>query len=136
MHDLGSFMHDICASESPRDVGLAEYRDVDDTRSKLERRFVEFCRDSQLPRPALNAIAAGFDVDALWADKRLVVELDSFGYHRSRAAFETDRARDRELQLAGYRVLRVTHRMLANDQATVRAAIRALLATGPGESGS
>ena len=48
------------------------------------------------------------EVDFLWSPQRLVVEVDGFAYHASRAAFERDRLRDAELQAAGYRVIRVT----------------------------
>jgi very-short-patch-repair endonuclease len=40
------------------------------------------------------------------------VELDSYEFHRTRAAFEQDRARDRRLTAAGWRVARVTWRDL------------------------
>jgi very-short-patch-repair endonuclease len=69
----------------------------------------------------------GFEVDALWPHQRLVVELDGYEFHRTRAAFERDRARDAALQLAGYRVLRVTSRRLAGEPAAVAETIRSLL---------
>ena len=56
-----------------------------------------------------------------------MVELDSREYHRSRAAFERDRLRDTTLQLAGYRVLRITHRRLLTEPGGVVHAIRSLL---------
>jgi very-short-patch-repair endonuclease len=45
-----------------------------------------------------------------------VVEFDGWAYHSSRAAFERDRRRDADLQLAGQRVLRVTHQMLTRGR--------------------
>jgi hypothetical protein len=97
------------------------------TRSTLERQFHELCRKSGLPLPSLNVSAAGLEVDALWRDERLVVELDGFEFHRGRAAFERDRQRDAALQMAGYRVLRVTHRRLQSEPTRVVEAVRALL---------
>jgi hypothetical protein len=47
------------------------------------------------------------EVDAVWPDRRLAVELDSREFHETRAAFERDRRRDTALQLAGYRILPV-----------------------------
>jgi very-short-patch-repair endonuclease len=85
-------------------------------RSDLERRFVDVCRDAGLPLPAVNASVAGFEVDALWPAQRLIVELDGYQYHRTRRAFESDRVRDAELQLAGYRTLRITHRRLVESR--------------------
>lgn len=98
------------------------------TRSELERRFLEFCRSSGLPRPCVNVLVAGMEVDAHWPAQRLVVELDGHAFHRTRAAFERDRVRDARLQLAGQRVLRITHRRLEQEPAVVAGTVRALLA--------
>jgi hypothetical protein len=104
---------------------------VEDTRSPLEGQFAEFCRDTGLPMPAFNTVVEGYVVDALWADARLVVELDSYGFHRSRSAFESDRERDAALQLAGYRVIRVTSRRLSREPEAVERTIRSLLGRQP-----
>jgi very-short-patch-repair endonuclease len=98
-----------------------------ETRSELERQFVAFCREAGLPTPVMNAQVAGFEVDALWPRAGLVVELDGYAFHGTRAAFERDRARDAALQVAGYRVLRLTHRRLTTEPATVEQLIRPLL---------
>jgi very-short-patch-repair endonuclease len=79
----------------------------------------------------MNVWIAGYEVDCLWAEQRLIVELDGRTYHESRAAFERDRIRDAALQLAGYRVLRITRRRLQTDAAGVITAIRSLLEAGP-----
>lgn len=101
---------------------------VPDTRSELERRFLRLCREGRLPQPAVNALVAGYEVDACWPDRRLVVELDGYAYHRTRAAFERDRARDAVLQRVGCRVIRLTHRMIDEDPAAVVETVRSLLA--------
>lgn len=85
------------------------------TRSELERRFLDLCRAAGLPRPQTNIMVAEFEVDVVWPDHRLVVELDGHAYHHTRAAFEGDRRRDAELQAAGYRVLRITHRRVEDE---------------------
>jgi very-short-patch-repair endonuclease len=108
---------------------LAERRELLETRSELERQFVELCREANLPLPALNTAVAGHEVDALWPRQRLIVELDGYAFHRTRAAFERDRTRDSELQLAGYRVLRITSRRLDCERAAVARAVRSLLVT-------
>jgi hypothetical protein len=97
------------------------------TRSELERLFVAFCRRYGLPPPSTNVPAAGFEVDATWPSRRLVVELDGFQFHRTRAAFERDRARDMDLKLAGYDVLRVTARRLEREPVAIARTIRMLL---------
>jgi very-short-patch-repair endonuclease len=100
------------------------------TRSELERRFVDLCRMAGLSQPAMNANVAGLEVDALWRAERLIVELDGHEYHRTRAAFERDRLRDAALQLAGYRVLRFTHRRLTSDPSAVVRTLREMLRHG------
>jgi hypothetical protein len=93
----------------------------------LEREFAWFCEDYRLPHPAMNVPIGPYVVDALWAERMLIVELDSRAYHDNTAAFERDRKRDLDLQLWGYRVLRVTWRRLKDEPAAVAAAIRAML---------
>lgn len=78
------------------------------TRSELEERFLTLIRDGGLPEPATNVRVAGLEVDALWRAEALVAEVDGFGVHRGRAAFERDRRRDAVLVAAGYRVARFT----------------------------
>jgi very-short-patch-repair endonuclease len=106
---------------------LSLYLPDDRTRSDLERDLIDFCRDHDLPLPLINASVAGHEVDALWPDARLIVELDGWEHHRDRAAFERDRVRDSELMLAGYRVIRVTWRRLRDQPEQVAALIRRAL---------
>lgn len=82
------------------------------TRSELEMRFLSLCRSEGLPSPSVNGSLIGYEVDCLWNDARLVVELDGFAHHSDRVTFERDRSRDLELHRAGYEVIRVTFRML------------------------
>jgi len=99
-------------------------------RSKLERRFFEMCRRAGIPVPAVNAWVESAEVDMLWADQRVIVELDSWSFHRTRAAFERDRARDVRLEVLGFRVLRFTWRQLAHEPEVLIAAVANLLANG------
>jgi hypothetical protein len=80
--------------------------------SDWERDFVDFCDDHAIPRPELNVIVEGYEVDALWRDRKLIVELDSWTHHRHRRAFEDDREKYGVLQLADYVVLPLTWRRL------------------------
>ena len=76
--------------------------------------------------PAFNVAIGPYVVDALWAKERLIVELDSRAFHDNTAAFERDRARDIDLQVWGYRVLRVTSKRRREEPAALAAALRAL----------
>ena len=118
----------------PLRLALETYRPAPDTRSELERRFARLCRDAGLPRPAVNVLVAGILVDAVWQDRMLVVELDGRAYHGTREAFERDRIRDATLQVAGYRVLRLTHRRLLREPGHVVRTIRLLLTARPAPS--
>ena len=63
----------------------------------------------------MDVVVEGFEVDCLWPAEALVVELDGWGFHGDRDAFERDRRRDVRLQLAGYDVLRFTWERLTDD---------------------
>jgi len=106
---------------------LADARAVRRTRSPLEDRFQRFCRAYELPPHSTNVDVLGHEVDALWPEARLVVELDSWEHHGHRAAFERDRSRDPKLLLAGYRTVRVTHRRLDTEALTLATEIKQLL---------
>jgi very-short-patch-repair endonuclease len=106
------------------------------TKSRLERRFLELVDAHGLPRPKMNHPLGPYEPDALWPEQRLVVELDSYGIHTTRQAFEQDRARDRALTLAGYRVVRITWRQLTTHADALAQQLRAMLgdATPPPRS--
>jgi very-short-patch-repair endonuclease len=76
------------------------------TRSDLERHFLRLLRSHELPLPEVNQRIGPYEVDFLWRDAKLVVELDGYAYHSTRAAFTADRARDRYLTSRGFTVLR------------------------------
>jgi hypothetical protein len=97
------------------------------TLSDLEDRFRALCTEHGLPQPVANGRLLGRRVDFLWKAQRLVVETDGWATHKTRAAFEEDRARDQELTVAGYRVVRFTHRQLVDRPGDVAATLAALL---------
>ena len=85
------------------------------TRSEAESRFLGMVRRARLGTPAANVAVRGHEVDFLWRTECLVVEIDGFEFHSSRAAFERDRRRDADLTAAGLRVLRFTWRQLDRE---------------------
>jgi very-short-patch-repair endonuclease len=99
------------------------------TKTELEIAFLlAFVDTHHIERPKVNEPIGPYTVDALWPEQRLIAELDSRQAHHTTRAFEDDRARDRDLQVRGYRVLRITWRHLHEDDATIAAQLRALLA--------
>jgi very-short-patch-repair endonuclease len=114
-HVLTKRQLDRAVNEAERlrlDVGDARAPATPRTRSELEERFLALLDARKMPRPEMNVTLEGIEVDALWRDRRLVVELDGFETHGTREAFETDRSRDRRLTAAGYRTVRLTWRQL------------------------
>jgi very-short-patch-repair endonuclease len=109
---------------------LARYATIAhaDTRSTLEDDFLRLVHRADLPPPQTNVPLCGLKVDALWANERVVVELDGLAYHLNRHSFQEDRERDRKLTLAGYRVLRYTWKDLTRDARRTISELRGLLA--------
>jgi hypothetical protein len=79
------------------------------TKSALEDRFLQIIRAAGRPDPVPNAAvqthSGPIEVDFLWPDQRLCVEIDGPGHDRPRTNAE-DRRRDRALRAAGHEVLR------------------------------
>jgi hypothetical protein len=130
--DLTALKRVIDASQgrrglSPLNAAVDAALAPEPTREELERLFLALCRAYGIPIPLINIWIEGFEVDACWQKERVIVELDGWEFHRTRAAFERDRRRDAKLQLAGYRVLRVSWRWLESDPDEVAATLQALL---------
>ena len=100
------------------------------TKSELEEMFLALTDEAGMPRPEVNVLVEGFEVDAVWRDVRLVVELDGRDTHGTAAAFEHDRARDRALQVAGWRPVRITYRQVRDAPEGVIDDVRRLRAAG------
>lgn len=102
------------------------------TKSELERRFLTFVERAGLPLPRTNVwLELGgewLEVDCVWPEQRLIVELDSRAHHRTTAAFERDRRRDRRAQANGWRTMRVTEQAMRREEHRLRAELTALIA--------
>jgi len=97
------------------------------TRSDLEDLFLRVCRRYRLPTPISNAEIEGFEVDFHFPGTNLIVELDSYEYHRTPYEFDQDRRRDAQLKKHAYEVLRVSEMWLDSDPSDVAETIRELL---------
>jgi very-short-patch-repair endonuclease/predicted transcriptional regulator of viral defense system len=89
------------------------------TRSDAEERMLRLIGLAQLPRPEVNVRVATVEVDFLWRAEGIVVEVDGYAFHSSRARFENDRRRDAGLAALGIRVIRVTWRQLVAEPEAV-----------------
>ncbi len=101
--------------------------ETDRTRSSLETYFLDLCRRFGLPLPEVNVKLGRWEVDFLWRSHSVVVETDTWTYHRGSVAFEDDHARDFDLRDAGFTVLRFTDKQLENEPDRVVANIREAL---------
>jgi very-short-patch-repair endonuclease len=63
----------------------------------------------------------------VWRAQRVIVETDGFRHHGDRASFESDRARDAQLQAYGYRALRFTYRQVQKGSGSVARILRSVL---------
>jgi very-short-patch-repair endonuclease len=97
-------------------------------RSKAERIMRTLCTQAQLPQAIVNRRLHGFLVDFLWPNADLIVEVDGYGTHGTRRAFETDRRRDQVHAAAGFVVIRVTWNQLQDEPLAVIASIAQALA--------
>jgi len=103
--------------------GIARLREVVErwnpesvlTKSDLEILFLRLAGDAGLPAPELNVDIGDIEVDYLWINQKMIVELDAYSTHGDVFSFERDRNRDAYLKSGGFEVFRVTDRMLATD---------------------
>jgi hypothetical protein len=97
----------------------------------LAAKYRDLCVAHGIP-PGRVEVHAGAErwigrVDVLYDDAKLIVELDSRRWHNTRDGFESDRERTNDLVLAGWRVVRITWRMLHDHPEKVVALVRRAL---------
>lgn len=96
-------------------------------RSGLEIQLFELCESAGLLLPELNARVAGWDVDALWAEQRIAVELDGPDNHRSPAQLRRDRRKEFTLRATGLTVVRYSDDQMGHHPQEVIEELRQLL---------
>lgn len=80
------------------------------TRSAFEDDWIRFAARYRLPDHDMNVHVCGHRVDVLFTPDRLIVELDGWDTHRTKAAFKADREQDAEiLARTGIPTIRITH---------------------------
>lgn len=97
------------------------------TKSENEALFLEICRAARLPLPETNVYIAGWEIDALWREQRVAVEIDGYGNHRSPAQVRRDRRKDLALRSIGYTPLRYSDEQLIDVRPQIVAELRARL---------
>jgi hypothetical protein len=97
------------------------------TRSGFEDDFPAFCRRFGLPEPVMAAKVAGCEVDALFPDEKVIVELDGWDFHCSRESFENDRERDATTLAAGCVTVRLTWERMHGRAVREAARLRTIL---------
>jgi very-short-patch-repair endonuclease len=100
------------------------------TRSRLEALYLLLCRERGLPAPLINETVAGMEVDAVFPEQRVAVELDSYGYHGAWSSRQRDHRRAARLSAAGYELLRFDWEQVTSDPDGVHAATAAALRRG------
>jgi very-short-patch-repair endonuclease len=105
---------------------LADAHEPAFTRSEAEARLLALIRKARLPAPETNVRIGGYEVDFVWREQKLVVEVDGFAYHSTREAFERDRRKDADLRALGLRTTRITYRQIAHEAEATIASIASL----------
>jgi hypothetical protein len=140
LFDLDALIDQL--QRNPRHPGAGRLRETlnryrvgsEITDSELEERFLAFCRAQALPAPEWHGPIDPGDrglllrPDAVWRDRKLVVEVDGERFHRTRSVFHSDRRRDQRLVAAGWRVIRTTWPQLTERPAELAAVLWGLLA--------
>lgn len=103
------------------------------TRSEAEARFLRLVREAQLPVPETNVRMGAYELDFLWRDHGIAVEVDGYRFHSSRPRFESDRRRATRLAARGIQVIPLTWRQIVEEgMATAVQVGQALLRVRPG----
>jgi hypothetical protein len=104
----------------------------DPTNGTFAAIFLALCVEHRLPTPRLGTHVDGgdrlYEVDALFADAALIVELDGRQVHGTARNFQADRRRDSVLAARGFQTLRYTWRRLQDEPADVADELRHVLA--------
>ncbi|MEX2278899.1 MAG: type IV toxin-antitoxin system AbiEi family antitoxin domain-containing protein [Acidimicrobiia bacterium] len=104
---------------------------ADRSASVLEQRGRKLIADAGLPVPVPEfpiPWTTGRRFDDAYPDRKLAIEWDSRRYHGQRAAFEADRARDRDAAVHGWRILRFTWDDVVNYPSRITETLAHLLA--------
>ncbi|BBY51477.1 hypothetical protein MARA_49450 [Mycolicibacterium arabiense] len=101
----------------------------DGARSEAERVMGRLLRAAGITGWRTNQRIAGYEVDVVFREAKVAIEIDGFAFHTDADVFQRDRSKQNAIALAGYQVLRFTWLDLVEYPervvAEVRRAIRA-----------
>ncbi|MEA2367772.1 MAG: hypothetical protein QOH38_490 [Thermoleophilaceae bacterium] len=131
---------DALLERNPMHRGARTLRSVVDrlgdpvaTKNALEEAFFRLCDNARIPRPLVNQwihLDDGgnpVEADFMWPEHGVIVEVDGWATHGTRAAFERDREKDVRLELADWTVVRFTWREVTRNPARVARRVAGLL---------
>lgn len=111
---------------------LGETAELGRVRSTLEARALRLIVRAGAPSPRVNlrlrCNGRMREIDLAWPELGIAVEIDGFGPHRERKAFDDDRSRQNDLVAAGWTVFRLTFTALRADPDRALAPILAEIA--------
>jgi very-short-patch-repair endonuclease len=93
-----------------------------------ERIVLAILKRARLPKPEVNAIAEGEEIDFLYRGPKVAIELDGGAAHGTPAAVDCDRRKDAYMRSKGYEVLRYSWWQIEEETEAVIAEISAKLA--------
>jgi very-short-patch-repair endonuclease len=95
------------------------------------------CSKGDVPEPEVNVWLLApdgkrYQADFLWREHAFIVEADSRRYHDTDSAFVSDRKRQQQLELAGWRVSRCTWEEVEQEPRRLAQTVRALISPREG----
>jgi hypothetical protein len=97
------------------------------SKSGFEGDMSDFCPEFGIPRPLINDIRCGYEVDFQWEGSNILLESDGRPYHLSRADRHRDYQKMLDLTSAGNTVVRVDEEMLYRHRTEFGMKLRKLL---------
>ncbi len=85
------------------------------TRSEAERKCLDLLRAGGLPTPHANVAIGPYELDLLWPEEGVAIEIDGWKHHSSRPRFEGDRRKDTWLRGRGIDVIRLSWRQITRQ---------------------
>jgi very-short-patch-repair endonuclease len=106
-------------------------------KSVLEAEVLRLLLSGGIAKPecqhlVLTSTSRAMYLDFAWPPERVALEVDGFGFHNSRGAFDNDRLRGNELLVAGWDVLHTTATEARRNPDRLLKGVRAALAARSG----